>query len=117
MPTIERIEAGPRLSEAVICGDRIYTCGVVADKAFGKSVLEQTQDILEQIDAILAQAGSDKSRVLKANIWLADMSGYDEMNRAWDAWVIPGQAPARATVESKLAAPGYSVEIMIEAVR
>lgn len=115
MNDIVRIEAGERMSEAVIHSGKIYTCGIVADLMFGKSVYEQTKEILEQIDNILAKAGSDKTRMLKANIWLSDISTFDEMNKAWDAWVVAGQAPARATVEAKLAAPGYDVEIMIEA--
>ena len=115
MTDIIRIEPGPRMSEAVIHAGKIYTAGIVAGDAFGKSVLEQTRDILAQIDAILAQAGSDKTRILKANIWLTDMSTFNQMNQAWDAWVVSGKTPARATVESKLAAPGYDVEIMIEA--
>lgn len=115
MNDITRIDAGPRMSEAVVHRGVIYTSGVVADAAAGKSVVEQTKDILAQIDAILARAGSDKTRILKANIWLSDMGAFAEMNTAWDAWAVPGQTPARATVESKLAAPGYDVEIMIEA--
>lgn len=117
MTDIRRIDAGPRMSEAVIHGDKIYVSGMVADAAVGKSVLEQTRDILRQIDSILARAGSDKTRILKANIWLTDISTFDQMNQAWDAWVVAGQTPARATVESRLAAPGYDVEIMIEAAR
>src|SRR5262245_29734924 len=113
---LTRISPGPRMSEAVIHGDKVYTCGIVADAAAGGPVYEQTRDILQQIDALLAQAGSDKTRILKANIWLSDMSTFEQMNKAWDAWVVPGQAPARATVEAKLAAPEYAVEIMIEAV-
>lgn len=115
MTTIRRIEAGSRMSDAVIHGGKVYLSGVVADAAMGKSVFEQTKDCLQQVDAILAAAGSDKTRILKANIWLADMATFDEMNRAWDAWVVAGQAPARATVESKLAGAGYDVEIMVEA--
>ena len=115
MSNIERIEPGLRMSEAVIHNGIIYTAGIVADAAFGQSVYEQTKDILQQLDALLAQAGSDKTRILKANIWLSDIATFDEMNRAWDAWAVPGQTPARATVEAKLAAPGYGVEIMIEA--
>ena len=112
-----RIEPGPRMSEAVIYGDRIYTAGIVADKAAGKSVREQTADILEQIDAILQKAGSDKTRILKANIWLSDIGAFAQMNEAWDAWAVPGKTPARATVEAKLAGTAWGVEIMIEAVR
>jgi enamine deaminase RidA (YjgF/YER057c/UK114 family) len=88
---------------------------VVAGDAAGKSVLEQTRDILQQIDAMLAQAGSDKTRMLKVNIWLTDIKTFDQMNQAWDAWVVPGKTPARATVEAKLAGQGYDVEIMVEA--
>jgi enamine deaminase RidA (YjgF/YER057c/UK114 family) len=115
MSDIQRLDPGARMSEAVIFNHVIYTSGVVADQAAGLGVYEQTKDILAQIDDILARAGSDKARILKANIWLSDMSSFSEMNRAWDAWVVAGKTPARATVESKLAAPGYDVEIMIEA--
>jgi enamine deaminase RidA (YjgF/YER057c/UK114 family) len=115
MTDIKRIEPGARYSEAVIHSGKVYTAGVVADATLGKSVLEQTKDILQQIDSILAQAGTDKTRILKANIWLVDINTRDQMNAAWDAWVVPGKAPARATVESKLADPGYAVEIMVEA--
>ncbi len=115
MTKILRIEAGSRMSEAVIYDGKVYTAGIVASSTVGKSVLEQTRDVLEQIDTILAQAGSDKTRILKANIWLTDIKTFDQMNKAWDKWVIAGQTPARATVEAKLAAAGYNVEIMIEA--
>jgi enamine deaminase RidA (YjgF/YER057c/UK114 family) len=114
--TLKRIGAGKRMSDAVIYGDRIYLSGYIAETAEGKSVREQTQDILEQIDATLKEAGSDKTKILKANIWLTDIGTWGEMNEAWDAWVVPGQAPARATVEAKLAGPGIDVEIMVEAV-
>ena len=117
MTEIIRIEPSARMSEATIYGDRIYTAGVVADKNIGKPVFEQTTEILEQIDAILKTAGSDKTRILKANIWLADISTFADMNKAWDVWVVAGKAPARATVEAKLATPDYAVEIMIEAVK
>lgn len=115
MTDIKRIEPGPRMSEAVIHGGKVYTCGIVADRMVGKSVLEQTKEILEQIDALLKQAGTDKTRILKTNIWLTDIGSFAQMNQAWDAWVVPGKTPARATVEAKLAAPGYDVEIMVEA--
>ena len=112
---ITRIGAGKRMSEAVIHGDKVYLAGFVADKTVGKSVKEQTADILSQIDATLKQAGTDKSKILKANIWLTDIGTWAQMNEAWDAWVVAGQTPARATVESKLAGPGLDVEIMVEA--
>lgn len=115
MTDIRRIGAGPRMSEAVIHNGLIYSAGIVADAKVGASVFEQTQEVLEQIDSLLKEAGSDKTRILKANIWLTDISTFDQMNKAWDAWAVSGSTPARATVESKLAAPGYDVEIMIEA--
>jgi enamine deaminase RidA (YjgF/YER057c/UK114 family) len=115
MSDIKRIEPGARMSEAVIHGGKVYTAGIVADVMVGKSVLEQTKEVLQQIDAILAKAGTDKTRILKANIWLTDISTFAQMNQAWDAWVLSGKTPARATVEAKLAAAGYDVEIMIEA--
>ena len=112
---LKRIGAGNRMSDAVMHGDKIYLSGYVAEKAVGKSVKEQTKDILSQIDDVLKQAGSDKTKIVKANIWLTDIKTWAEMNEAWDAWVVKGQTPARATVESKLAAPGLDVEIMVEA--
>ena len=113
--SIKRIGAGNRMSEAVIHGGKVYLAGFVAEKTAGKSVKEQTKDILEQIEETLKEAGSDKTKILKANIWLTDIKTFAQMNEAWDAWVVKGQTPARATVESKLAAPGLDVEIMVEA--
>lgn len=115
MTDLRRIEPGSRMSEAVIHNNTVYTAGVVADKMVGKSVYDQTKEVLQQLDDILAKAGSDKTRIIKANIWLTDIKTFDQMNKAWDAWVVAGKTPARATVEAKLAAPGYDVEIMIEA--
>jgi enamine deaminase RidA (YjgF/YER057c/UK114 family) len=113
--SIKRIGAGNRMSEAVIHGGKVYLSGFVAEKTVGKPVKEQTQDILAQIDETLKEAGSDKTKILKANIWLTDIKSFAQMNEAWDAWVVKGQTPARATVESKLAAAGLDVEIMVEA--
>jgi enamine deaminase RidA (YjgF/YER057c/UK114 family) len=115
MSDIKLIGAGARMSDAVIHGGKVYLAGVVADKMVGKPVYEQTKEVLEQIDDILKQAGTDKTRILKANIWLTDISTFAEMNKAWDAWAVSGKTPARATVESNLAAAGYDVEIMVEA--
>lgn len=112
---LKRIEPGNRMSSAVIHGRKVYLAGFVAEAAAGKSVAEQTADILAQIDDVLKQAGTDKTNIIKANIWLTDIKTWAEMNTAWDAWVVPGQTPARATVESRLAAPGLDVEIMVEA--
>jgi enamine deaminase RidA (YjgF/YER057c/UK114 family) len=113
--TITRIGAGERMSRAVIHGGKAYLSGFVAEATVGKSVTEQTMEILAQIDAVLAEAGTDKTRILKANIWLTDISTFSQMNEAWDAWVVPGRSPARATVEARLAGPGLDVEIMVEA--
>ena len=112
---LKRIEPGKRMSSAVIHGNKVYLAGFVADAAAGKSVKEQTADILAQIDETLKEAGTDKTKILKANIWLTNIATFAEMNSVWDAWVVPGQTPARATVEAKLAAPGIDVEIMVEA--
>jgi enamine deaminase RidA (YjgF/YER057c/UK114 family) len=113
---LKRINPGKRMSAAVIHDGKAYLAGFTPDKMLGKSVVEQTQDVLSQIDAVLKQAGTDKTNIIKANIWLTDMSTFAQMNSVWDAWVVPGQTPARATVEAKLAAPGIDVEIMVEAV-
>ena len=83
----------------------------------GASVGEQTRDILATIDKLLKQAGTDKSKLLSANIWLADIATFDEMNQVWDAWVARGNPPARATVQAQLAHPDYKVEIMVTAAR
>src|SRR6266550_3730801 len=114
---VERHEVGPRMSQIVIHGDIVYLAGIVAREIAGKSVSEQTKEILATIDRYLAQAGTDKSKLLSANIWLTDMATFNEMNAVWDAWVAPGNTPARATVEAKLAAPGYKIEIMVTAAR
>lgn len=115
MSEIQRIDPGARMSEAVVYNGIVYSAGVIADTTAGKPAFEQTEDVLKQIDELLARAGSDKTRILKANIWLVDMAEFAEMNRAWDAWVVAGQAPARATVESRLLSSDYRVEMMIEA--
>ena len=112
--TIERYEVGPRMSQAVVHGGVAYLAGIVADELV-PSVTAQTQQILAKIDRLLALAGSDKTKILKANIWLADIGGFTEMNAAWDVWVAKGHTPARATVEARLAGPEYLVEIMVEA--
>ena len=115
--TIQRFETGPRMSQVVVNGNTIYLAGVVANKSAGKSVTEQTQEILSIIDSHLAKAGSDKSKLLSANIYITDMKTFQEMNAVWDGWVSAGNTPARATVEAKLAAPQYTVEIMVTAAK
>ena len=112
--TIKRLETGPRMSRAVIHGNMVYLAGVVADDP-KTSVAEQTRQILASIDRLLAAAGTDKSKLITTNIWLADISTFAEMNAVWDKWVSPGNTPARATVQSALAAPDNKVEIMVTA--
>jgi enamine deaminase RidA (YjgF/YER057c/UK114 family) len=114
---IERHDVGPRMSKAVVHGNTVYLAGIVADNPKGKSIKEQTKDILGQIEGFLKKAGTDKSKLLSANIWITDMANFAEMNAVWDAWVAPGNTPARATVEARLAAPDYKVEIMVVAAK
>jgi enamine deaminase RidA (YjgF/YER057c/UK114 family) len=115
--SIQRFEPGPRMSQAVVHGDTVYLAGVVAKTAAGQSVAKQTQEILSIIDGHLAKAGSDKSKLLTATIYITDMKNFAEMNAVWDSWVSAGNTPARATVEARLAAPQYGVEIMVIAAR
>lgn len=113
MSEIKRHEVGERMSQMVVHGDTVYTAGQVALGAPGGSVTEQTQDILGRIDTLLAAAGTDKTKVLTATIWLANMDSFAEMNAVWDAWVPEGNAPCRACVESRLATPDFTVEIQV----
>ena len=115
--TIERINTGRRLSHATVHNGTVYLAGQVAEGATGKSVKEQAVDILKQIDALLASARTDKTKLLSAMIWLKDISYYQEVNSVWDAWVAPGCAPARACVEAALADPSALVEIMVVAAK
>jgi len=115
--SIERIDVGPRMSAAVVHGATVYLAGQVANKAAGGSVVEQTTEILEIIDGLLAKAGTDKTRILSTTIYLADIATFDEMNSVWDKWIVAGHTPARATVEAKLAAPKYNVEIVCVAAK
>lgn len=114
--SIERLHTGPRLSQVVIHGDTVYTAGIVADDA-NADVGGQTGQILDKIDRYLKEAGTDKTRILMATIWLSDIAHYDPMNAVWDMWVPKGQAPARACVESRLARPEFKVEIRVVAAK
>ncbi len=113
MSAINRLETGARMSKAVIHNGTIYLAGQVGTP--GDGVAAQTRTILAEIDRLLALAGSDKTRILSTQIWLADMATFGEMNAVWDGWVAPGHAPARATGESALAGPEYLVEIIVTA--
>ena len=117
MAEIERFGVGKRWSDFIVYGDMIHFSGYVAEGAAGQSVTEQTRDILAQIDASLAEAGSDKSKLIEATIWLADMASFDEMNAVWEDWVAPGRPPTRACVEARLASPKFAVEIRVLAAR
>jgi len=108
---IVRLEAGPRMSQAVIHRGVVYLAGQVALDAPGADVAQQTRSVLRRIDALLAAAGTDKSRMLSARVWLTDLRRLDEMNEVWAEWISPGNAPTRVVVEAKLAAPQYTVEI------
>ncbi|MGV6903352.1 MULTISPECIES: RidA family protein [unclassified Brucella] len=111
--SIRRIEAGPRMSQAVIHGNTAYLAGQVGNP--GASVTEQTKAVLAEVERLLKEVGSDKTKILQAIIWLADMKDFAEMNTVWDAWVDPAHTPARATGEAKLATPDYKIEIIITA--
>jgi enamine deaminase RidA (YjgF/YER057c/UK114 family) len=107
---IKRLQPETRLSGAVVHNGLVYLAGQVADDS-SLDVEGQTADILRQIDALLAEAGSDKSRLISAQIFITDITRIGDMNRAWDAWMDPSAKPARATVEAKLANPDWKVEI------
>ncbi|HWP43529.1 MAG TPA: RidA family protein [Blastocatellia bacterium] len=111
---IERIKAGPRMSQAVVHGDTVYLSGQVADDP-NEDVAGQTRQILARIEGLLALAGTDKSKIVSANVWLSDISTFGQMNAVWDEWVSAANPPARACVESRLARPEYKVEIMVVA--
>ncbi len=113
MSDIQRLETGPRMSQAVIHQGIVYLAGQVG--APGASVTDQTKAVLAEVDRLLAAAGTDKTRILTAQIWLADMDTFAEMNAVWDGWVPQGHCPARWTGEAKLATPDYKVEVIVTA--
>ena len=114
--TIQRFDVGPRMSQAVVHGDRVYLAGQVADDT-SQDVAGQTRQILAKIEALLARTGSSKEMILSANVWLSDIGTFNEMNSVWDPWVSKENPPCRACVESRLATPAYTVEIMVTAAR
>ncbi|MBY8976632.1 RidA family protein [Rhodobacteraceae bacterium NNCM2] len=111
--SIKRLHTNDRMSQIVVHGNTAYLAGQVAKEAPGASAADQTKAILAHIEGLLAEVGSDKSKILTATIWLASMDDFAEMNAVWDAWVPAGAAPARACVESRLASPDFTVEIGI----
>lgn len=110
--TVKRLHTGPRMSQVVTHGDTVYLAGQVADD-LSADVAGQTRQILDKIDRLLGEAGTDKSRILSATVWLANIGSFHEMNEIWDAWVPQGDTPARACVEAHLATPRHLVEIGI----
>lgn len=115
--TIERFEPGARMAQAVAHGGTVYLAGQVAADTVGTGVTAQTQQILGQIERLLAVAGSGKERILTATVYLADIATFAEMNAAWDAWVSKDNPPARATVEARLCGDEFLVEIVVAAAR
>jgi enamine deaminase RidA (YjgF/YER057c/UK114 family) len=114
---IERLDPGSRMSQAAIVGNLVFTAGRVAEKTAGQDVGTQTREILAGIDALLARAGSDKSKIASVFIWLANMADFAAMNVAYDAWVDKANPPVRATVEARLAGSEFAVEIAVIAER
>ena len=105
--SIRRIQVAERMSQAVVHGNTVYTAGQVAQSVPGGTMAAQTQDVLDRIDALLAEAGTDKSKLISTTIWITRMNGV------WDAWISPGNTPGRACVEANLASPDFSVEIAV----
>jgi enamine deaminase RidA (YjgF/YER057c/UK114 family) len=112
MGSIQRFHVGSRLSEMAVYNNTIYLAGQVAEDVT-LDMGGQTKQVLAAIDKLLAEAGSDKTKILSTTIYVADMAEFAAMNAVWDAWVVQGHTPPRATVEAKLAKPGYKVEIQI----
>ncbi len=115
--SIERKQVGARMSQIVCHGDTVYLAGQVGQDTGGEPAGAQMADILKRIDVLLAEAGSDKSKILSATIWLADMRDFNAINEEWDTWVPEGEAPARACVEAKLAFTKFTVEVGVIAAR
>ena len=110
--SIKYLKPGPRMSQATIHGSTVYVAGQVAADPV-PDVKKQTAQILAQIDGLLKDAGSDKTKLLSATIWLPDIRHFADMNSVWDGWVSAGNTPARATVQASLAGPQYWVEIAV----
>jgi enamine deaminase RidA (YjgF/YER057c/UK114 family) len=111
---IKRFHVGKRLSEMAVHNGTVYLAGQIADDTT-QNITGQTREVLGHIDRLLAEAGSDKSRILMCQIFLADLKDFAEMNAAWDEWVADGHAPPRATVQAQLAKPEWLVEIVVTA--
>lgn len=111
---IKRLHVGKRLSEVAIHNGTVYLAGQIAADTT-QDIIGQTREVLDHVDRLLAEAGSDKSRILSTQIYITDMANFPAMNTVWEQWVVPGQTPPRATVEAKLADPACLVEVVIVA--
>lgn len=112
---LQRLDQGPRMSQASSFGGVVYLAGQVADNANGMSTAEQARQVLAKIDELLARAGSCKSNILQVTIWLTDMGDYQSFNEVWDAWIDRSQPPSRACIQASLAKPEWKVELMLTA--
>ena len=111
---IQRFDVGPRMSEMAVHNGTVYLAGQVAEDA-SANITGQTQQVLAAIDALLARAGSDRSKILRAEIFLPDMMDFAAMNAVWEAWVVAGHTPPRATVQAALAKPEWKIEVVVTA--
>jgi len=111
---VQRFDVGARMSEMAVHGGVCYLAGQVAEDDQA-DIAGQTRQVLSAVDALLARAGSDKSKILRAQIFLADLADFPAMNAVWDAWVSPGHAPPRATVQAALANPAWKIEVVVTA--
>ena len=114
MTEIKRFDVGPRMSEMAVHNGTVYLAGQIAEDA-AQDIAGQTCQVLAAIDALLARAGSDKSKILRAQIFIADLADFAAMNVAWEAWVVPGHTPPRATVQAALAKPQWKIEMVVTA--
>ena len=114
MSTIQRFDVGPRMCEMSVHNGVAYLAGQIAEDG-SQDIAGQTRQVLAAIDALLARAGSDKSKILRAQIFLADLADFAGMNAVWESWVVAGHTPARATVQAALAKPEWKVEIVVTA--
>ncbi len=111
---VKRLHVGPRLSETAIHNGVVYLAGQIAENE-SADTYHQTREVLGHVDRLLAEANSDKTLILSAQIYLREIADFEAMNRAWDEWVVPGHTPPRATVEARLARPGIRVEVKVVA--
>jgi len=111
---VQRFEVGPRMSEIAVHNGTVYLAGQVAHDA-SQDIGDQTRQVLESVDALLARAGTDKSKILMTQIFLPDLADFAGMNAVWDAWVAQGQTPPRATVQAALAHPDWKIEVVVTA--